>query len=203
MTASVIDPRWTTLLDEARRAHDLLPELQAFCPFPDPLTPQEVTPHHIPAADLMMQDKGLFSDVFPAYRDALVNAGPIAQWRETYKGAPISQAFLDRFACYEILGVDAPFATTEMRSFVVYQPPGLYYPWHHHPAEELYVVIAGEAEFSIEGEDPRTLRSGDTIFHRSNVPHALTTHEHPVMACVLWRGDLKTKPVLTYPDNGS
>ncbi len=184
-------------------AHDQLKALQDFCPFPAILTPQKIAPYHIPAADLMMADTGLFSDRFPGFRDALINAGPIAQWRETYKGARISQDFLDKFACYEILGVDAPFGTTEMRSFVVYQPPGLHYPWHHHPAEELYVVIAGEAEFSIEGEDSRTLRAGETAYHRSDVPHALTAHAHPVMAYVLWRGDLQTKPVLTYPEGNA
>ena len=63
----------------------------------------------------------------------------------------------------------------------------------------MYLVIAGEAEFAIEGEASKTLRPGDTIYHRSNVPHALTTYDHPIMAYVLWRGDLKTKPVFTYP----
>ena len=191
---------WNTLLDEARAAHDALPALHRFCDFPTDLTEQPVKPHHIAAADLMTSDTGLFSDRFPGFRDAFIAGAPFAQWRETYKDTNISADFLDRFACYEFLGTDAPFATSRMRSFVVYQPPGLHYPWHHHPAEELYVVVAGEAEFSVKGEAAKTLRAGDTAFHRSNVPHALTTHDHPVMAYVLWRGDLKTRPVFTDPD---
>jgi len=191
---------WNTLLAEARAAHDALPALQDFCDFPSDLAEQDVTPYHVPASDLMTSDQGLFSDRFPGFRDALIAAAPFAQWRETYKGTNIGADFLDRFGCYEFLGVDAPFATSDMRGFVVYHPPGLHYPWHHHPAEELYVVIAGEAEFSMEGAEARTLRAGETAFHTSNVPHALTTYDHPVMAYVLWRGDLKTKPVFTYAE---
>lgn len=190
---------WDNLLAEAREVHARFPALQDFCPFPDPLTPQDVAAHHIPAADLMINDRALSSDALPGFRDALIAAAPLAQWRETYKGTGVALDFLDRFACYEVLGVDAPFGTSQMRSFVVYQPANFHYPWHHHPAEEMYLVIAGEAEFAIEGEASKTLRPGDTIYHRSNVPHALTTYDHPIMAYVLWRGDLKTKPVFTYP----
>ena len=195
------DGIWDRLLTQTRAAHARFPALQAFCPFPDPLTPQHVTPHHIPAADLMTGDVALTSDTLSDFRDALIAAAPLAMWRETYKTSGIGHSFLDRFACYEVLGVDAPFGTTDMRSFVVYQPAGLHYPWHHHPAEEMYLVIAGEAEFTVEGEPPKTLRPGETIYHRSNVPHSLTTHDHPVMAYVLWRGELNTKPVFTYPED--
>ena len=40
----------------------------------------------------------------------------------------------------------------------------------------------------------------DTTYHDSNQPHALTTHTSPVIAYVLWRGDLMTKPVFTDPE---
>lgn len=192
---------WDNLLTEAREVHARFPALQDFCPFPEPLTSQSVKAHHIPAAELMSGDTALASDVLPDFRDALIAAAPFAKWRETYKESGASHAFLDRFACYEVLGVDAAFGTSQMRSFVVYQPANFHYPWHHHPAEEMYLVIAGEAEFAIEGEPSKTLRPGDTIYHRSNVPHALTTHDCPIMAYVLWRGDLNTKPVFTYPED--
>ena len=196
-----MDPRWETLLNEARAVHARVPALQDFCTFPEPVTEQPVTPHHIAAADLMIGDTGLSSDRFAGFREALINAAPLAQWRETYKGTNVATDFLNRFACYEVIGVDAPFGATDMRAFVVYQPTGFHYPWHHHPAEELYMVVAGEAAFHLEGEAPKTLHPGDTIFHPSNAPHALITHDHPIMAYVLWRGDLSTKPVFTYPED--
>lgn len=191
---------WDKLLAELRQTHKTVSALQAFCAFPDDPRRQDIAPHHIPAADLMYNDPDLSTDRFTDLRDALIDAAPLAQWRETYRNTVMGPDFLDRFGCYEIIGQDAPFACEDMRSFVVYAPPGLYYPWHHHPAEELYLVIAGEAEFALEGAPPQILRPGDTVFHPSSRPHAMTTHASPVMAYVLWRGDLETKPVFTYPE---
>ena len=118
-------------------------------------------------------------------------------WRETYKGTNIGNDFLDKFACYEIIGRDAPFASNKMRSFVVYQPPGVYYPWHQHPAEEIYVVLAGKAKFSLEKSTSRILNPGDHAFLPSNQPHALETLSHPVMAYVVWRNEFDTAPIWT------
>ncbi len=194
-----MDQRWTNLLRETQAVHKL-PTLQKFCPFPTPLAENPITPYKSKAADLMLNDRSPCADHLAGFREALIDAGPLAQWRETYKGGPLGQDFEDSFACYEILGRDAPFATDQMRGFVLYFPAGLHYPWHHHPAEELYLVVAGQGEFAISGEEPRMLSSGNTIYHRSNIPHALTTHDQPIMTYVLWRGDLTTKPVLTAPE---
>ena len=59
------------------------------------------------------------------------------------------------------------------------------------------MIIAGEAIFEAAGQPARRLSPGDTTFHASNQPHAMTTDDKPVLAYVLWRGDLKTRPVLT------
>ena len=50
---------------------------------------------------------------------------------------------------------------------MLYAERGLFYPWHHHPAEELYVIIAGHAKFEAAGKKTRQLGPGDTIFHAS------------------------------------
>lgn len=197
----MMDPRWKTLLDETRKLHALVPALNAFRPFPDPVTPQQVVPHHDPLADRMAAEKAATIPSLEAFRAACIAASPAAKWRETYKDTPGGEAIHAFFATYEILGRDTALGTHEMRSFIVYQAPGAHYPLHHHPAEELYLVIAGEADFTIEGEGTQTLRPGDTSYHRSNVPHALTTGDQGIIAYVLWRGDLLTKPVFTYPED--
>lgn len=195
----MMDARWTAVLDAARDAHARVAALQRFCAFPDPLTEQEVTARHDPLCDQMAADAALTSEDFAAFRDALIAAGSLGQWRDTYRDSPIGDVLHSHFGTYEFLGQDAPFGTDQMRGFMVYQTPGYHYPMHHHPAEEIYLVLAGEAEFHVEGQDSRILRPGDTQYHDSNQPHALTTHDTPVMAYVLWRGDLNTKPVFTYP----
>ena len=189
-----------TLMNEVRRTFAATPALQAFCELPDQLETQTVTPAHIPAATLMQTDDELFSPDYSGLRDAFIAASDKAEWRETYKGTRIGEEFRQRFACYCLIGPGGPFMAEKMGAYVVYMPKGLYYPFHHHPAEELYFVIAGEAEFLMEGKDPQTLGPGSHVFHPSNRPHATQTHDHPFMAMVLWRGDMTVSPLLTYPN---
>lgn len=191
-----------TLLNEVRRLHENSDALQDFCDFPEQITRQTVAPFHTPAATLMQSDKGLFSDDYTQLRDAFIDATPNAHWRETYKGTHIADEFREKFGCYCLIGGGGPFSDDQMGAFVVYMPKGFYYPFHHHPAEEIYFVIAGEAEFLMQGKPPKTLGPGSHVFHPSNEPHATQTRDHPFMALVLWRGDMNVKPVLTNPVSG-
>ncbi|RKF16716.1 cupin domain-containing protein [Roseovarius spongiae] len=189
------------LRDELIALHARTPALGAFCALPDPLCEQALVPYVSPAAALMQADPGGTTAAFERLRDALVAATPDVRWRETYKDTDIGEDFVSKFACYQLIGpAEAPFNAPDMRSFVVWTPPGLHYPWHHHPAEEIYVVLAGEAEFAVHGAPSRTLRPGDHVLHASMQPHAMTTRDSPVMAYVAWRGDLTTPPVFTLPE---
>ncbi len=87
-----------------------------------------------------------------------------------------------------------------MGAWVVYMPARLWYSWHHHPGEEMYLILAGQAEFLRKGHAPETLCEGDTVQHESNQPHAAETHDSPLMAYVVWRNGFRTKPVLTPPE---
>ena len=145
----------------------------------------------------MAEDTSLDTDRYAELRDALINAGKDARWRETYKNTNIGQDFLSKFGCYELFGWEGHFECRSTRGFLVYSPGGLYYPWHHHPAEEIYLIIAGEAEFATEGNPPKLLKPGDTVFHAENQPHNMTTREKGVLAWVQWRGDMSVAPVLT------
>ncbi len=188
---------WDRLLQAAKETHEGNATLSAFCPFPDDVQPQDVVPYHIPGAQLMAVETGLHTDRYTELRDAFVTAGPLALWRETYKGTDIGQDFMDRFACYCLIGVGGAFTSQQMCAWVVYMPPELHYPWHHHPGEEMYLTLAGEAVFMVEGAEGVVLGPGDTSQHESNQPHAMTTHAHPVMAYVVWRNGFETPPVLT------
>ncbi|MEM7438464.1 MAG: dimethylsulfonioproprionate lyase family protein [Pseudomonadota bacterium] len=184
------------LLDALRDAHANHPKLAEFVAFPDDLTPLEMEPRHLPCADYVYND-ALFAAAQMPLAQAFLQAGPDAFWRDTYAQTDIGEDFLNRFGCYCAIGAGSPWKSEKMSGFVTMMPPGLYYTWHHHPAEELYVVLAGEAEFYREGEPPETLREGDTSFHASNQPHAMETKDSSVMCYVTWRNHLGIKPVLT------
>ncbi len=188
---------WDRLLHEAQLAHATSAEAQEFAPFPQDLVPQTVEPFHAPCGDFMARETGLFTDRYADLRDAFLAAAPYAKWRETYKGTDIGQDFMDRFGCYNLIGMGGAFMSKSMWVWVVYMPPHLYYPRHHHPGEELYLVLAGEALFLADGVPDKVMRAGGTSLHASNQPHAMETKDHPVMALVMWRNGFGTPPVLT------
>ncbi len=195
--AATQDPRFERLLDLAIRCHNRTEALQAFCPFPTDIASQPSTPFAIPAADLLAEETRFGDDDPEAeFREAFVAAGPIATWRQTYSDDDLP-GFNDRFGCYCLIGEGGPYRSGHMAAYVVYMPPGLWYAWHHHPGEELYLVLAGEGEFFKAGEASQRLTAGDAAIHGSNQPHALRTHDQPLLCYVIWRNGFGIKPVLT------
>ena len=188
---------WDNLLAETRAAYEGHPDLCAFAPFPDDVVAQDVQAFSPPCAGYLARETGLHSDQYGGFRDAIVAAGPLATWRETYKGTDIGQDFMDRFGCYCIIGAGGAFQSAQLWAWIVYMPAHLHYPWHHHPAEEMYTVLAGEAQFMRDGAPNETLVPGQTSFHASNERHAMETHTHPVLALVVWRNGFDTPPVLS------
>lgn len=190
---------WRQVLAEMQALHREVPALEAFAPFPDRLTATPFVAFDIPAAGLFVNTAHASPGAHPLTR-ALAAASPEAHWRETYKGTQIGQHFLDRFGCYSMIGPNAPWDSATYWAFMVHMPRGLDYTWHHHPAEELYVVIDGAAEFCRAGKPNETLRRGGSSFHASNEPHAMRTHDQPVVAYVCWRNGFGIPPVLTPPE---
>jgi mannose-6-phosphate isomerase-like protein (cupin superfamily) len=172
-------------------------DMTNFAPFPDDIKPQAVAPLHEHCCDVFLNDTGLRSVRYHDLQQAIRNASEVVHWRDTYKGTDISDDFMARFGCYCIIGDDAPFTSHSIRLWMVYMPPHLYYPWHNHPAEEMYMVVSGAAAFRRKGCPEEELLEGDTSFHTSNQPHAMETFETPVLCLVAWRDNFHAPPELT------
>jgi len=188
---------WTSALEHLRDAHVAYPALAEFCAFPTDIQPQDVSPYDIAPRTLFEAETNWNSRAVGGLCDAFLAASPHAHWRETYKDTDIGQDFMDRFGCYCLIGKGGAFTSNQMLAFLVYMPAGLHYPWHEHPAEELYFVLAGQAEFHRHGEPSKVLGAGEASFHASNQPHAMTTHDAPVAALVLWRNEFDVAPKLS------
>jgi len=188
---------FATLLHNVRQTYRANAALCAFTPFPDDVKPQPVAPHHCTCSDVFRADTGLRSQNYPALQDAIRASSDAVHWRETYKGTNIGADFLDRFGCYCIIGENAPFWSDALRLFMVYMPAHFDYTWHHHPAEEVYMVVSGKAVFKRENCPDQWLGEGQTSFHESNQPHAMETKEEPVLCLVAWRNEFETPPALT------
>ena len=51
--------------------------------------------------------------------------------------------------------------------------PGVVFPKHSHPGEELVYVIEGSLEYQLEGKSPVTLNTGDVLFIPYGTVHAV------------------------------
>ena len=194
---------YQTLLRTTQDAYADNAEMTGFTPFPDDIVRQAVTPFHSTCCDVFCEDKKLVSQKYPALQDALRAASDAVHWRQTYKDTDIGDDFMGQFACYCIIGENAPFMSAAIRLFMVYMPPHFYYPWHHHPAEEMYVVVSGTGVFKRKDCPDERLTEGEISFHQSNQPHAMETLDDPVLCLVAWRDDFETQPVLTPPSGMS
>jgi quercetin dioxygenase-like cupin family protein len=52
--------------------------------------------------------------------------------------------------------------------------PGVKFPAHSHPGEEIAYVLEGVWEYEIEGKAPVTLKAGDTLFIPAGTIHSAT-----------------------------
>jgi quercetin dioxygenase-like cupin family protein len=50
--------------------------------------------------------------------------------------------------------------------------PGVAFPRHTHPGEEIIYVLAGSLEYDLEGRPAVTLRAGDVLFVPAGTVHA-------------------------------
>jgi len=50
--------------------------------------------------------------------------------------------------------------------------PGVSFPKHSHPGEEIIYVLGGSLEYQVEGKAPVTLKAGDVLFIPAGTIHA-------------------------------
>lgn len=75
-----------------------------------------------------------------------------------------------------------------VRAGLMYIRPGRHYPLHSHPPHEVYLTIAGTAQWRYGGhDDHRSVGPDATIYNHPNDDHSVTAGETPLVALyVLW-----------------
>lgn len=92
----------------------------------------------------------------------------------------------------ELLGPDGLVRSDAVRLGLYGMLPHADYGVRTHPAEEVFVMLAGAA-FWKRGEAPYSLHGpGDRSYHPSNLPHATRTEELAFMSVYVWDGDIST-----------
>ena len=189
------------LKNELISLYNNLTFLSEFAPLPDEWIEQQVVPTQRDVSLSLQFESQLVSGNFSSLRNTLVGAAPIMHWPEIYKESDIqidgvSCDFMEHLGVYTIIGDTGPFQSQNMSVYLVYMPASLTYPWHYHPAEELYFIISGEAVFRRDGHEDIVASEGMHIIHETNQPHEMQTYEKPMLSLAIWRNHLDVVPTL-------
>lgn len=187
------------LVSKLRNLHLTHSGLQEFVDFPPELQKGNFQRQTHPVEGLLANENWPVGPYDRLLTDLNTAAGK-AQWRRTYADTTIDQDFKDRFGCFCLIGDGGFWSSSEISAYLVYMPAGLHYPWHQHPAEEIYVVLAGHAEFAKGDDAPKLVGTGQSVFHPSSTPHATTTHNQALLAYVVWRNHLDVRPIWSDPE---
>lgn len=126
--------------------------------------------------------------------DELVTSAALLEWRQTYSAGDFGAAFLEGYGWTELVGLRGPIASTQLACGFLLLGPGIAYPAHAHEAEELYLPLAGTAQWQKGGDAFAPRPPGTPIVHRSLEAHATSTGHEPMLALYVWRGgDLAAK----------
>jgi quercetin dioxygenase-like cupin family protein len=75
--------------------------------------------------------------------------------------------------------------------------PGVAFPRHTHPGEEIIYVLEGSLEYEVEGKPPVTLKAGDVLFIPAGTIHAAKNVGSDTAAELATYIVEKGKPLLT------
>ena len=71
----------------------------------------------------------------------------------------------------DLMQEDLSVPGREVVQVLVEFAPGVAFPRHSHPGEELVYVIEGSLEYQLEGRPPVTVKAGEVLF----IPHGTPT----------------------------
>jgi quercetin dioxygenase-like cupin family protein len=200
----------TTLWSEARsNIDDLAEQTHAFlasvnaptvAPFlnewPRTRERRSVKPETLPVTRWLPQVAAAVSPPTPtaALIQEFLRSAPTLSWHQTYQQPAVPAQFLANYGYTELAGLTGPIPSQHLACGFLLLGPKTTYPRHRHEAEEIYIPLAGSAQWQ-HGTNPWQAEAPDTVIHHeSDEPHAMRTGEQPMLALYLWRSkDLNQK----------
>ncbi len=122
----------------------------------------------------------------------LVKVQQLLKWY-TCAFDPIPYDIGIQMAFCQIIGPGGLIHSDDMRAGLFLQQPNLYYPFHSHEAEELYLIVSGTAEWRTPDMPFAPRRVGQFAHHPSWVPHAMQTASEPLLAMWSWIGNIEAQ----------
>ena len=163
----------------------------------------DVAPHHLPAADRLPDMLDL---TVPATHDlvAKFEAGRASRkWEQSYKKTDgvVGDDMLSDYGFAEVVGKWGPFVSDRARSGIGVWGSNIEYPPHRHKPEEIYVVVAGSAEFLLgEPDAPSYLErsAGQSVYVPSLTRHGFRTNSQPLVVFYIWQADSDLREISTF-----
>jgi hypothetical protein len=182
---TVCDLLQRTLPAARRDWLEMLPDAPATRPAP---------PATLPVLAWLPQARVCAGPETQALVDAVAELADTLPWGQNYGAADFGAAFQARYGFMELIGPRGPFVAEEIACGLLMFAPDTEYPQHRHEAEEIYVVLAGRAEWRAGAEDYAIAAPGAVLHRRPWSPHATRMGSEPMLALYLWRGgDLMQK----------
>ena len=116
------------------------------------------------------------------------------RWEQSYRKQDglVPDAMLDAYGFAEIIGLRGPFVSARIRAGIAIWGAQIDYPQHQHQAEEVYILLAGSAEFRFDSNTAQTQRAGDVVYVESNRRHGFRSGAESLVVLYLWQaGDLR------------
>lgn len=117
------------------------------------------------------------------------DSAPYLPWTED--GFVLPAAIQGRNAYAELIGPDGPFFSAQCRFGYYLQAPNCLYPAHSHAAEELYVILSGSVEWSVDVAERFVPPVLGLVHHRPWQKHSMRTVSSPLLAMWVWLGDIR------------
>lgn len=92
----------------------------------------------------------------------------------------------------ELIGPDGLVKSDLVRLGLYGMYPDADYGVRTHPAEEVFVMLAGEALWKRGGDEYQREGAGKRSYHPSMLPHATRTANKAFMSVYVWAGDVST-----------
>jgi len=153
-----------------------------------------VEPAHLPAASFLAAAVDSAGERTCPLVKTFERHNSRLHWEQSYRkeDGVVPDAMLDGYAFAEIIGKQGPFVSERIRAGIGIWGPHIVYPRHQHQAEEIYIVLAGSAEFKIGPAEKTIYSTGEVIYVESDTPHGFRTGGQSLVLYYLWQaGDLR------------
>jgi hypothetical protein len=159
-------------------------------------------PRMLPAAELLSRALDRMSPGDCRSLGAPLRAAShLFHWRQNpnYNADNMGAAFMAGYGYVEFAGPkDALFHAPDIRVGLLVLGPGLHYPPHAHPAEEIYHPLTDGGLWRRGEEAWRTVPAGHAIHHPPMMPHETRSSDVTLLALYCWRGETGTEACLAH-----